>query len=187
MSFTLQEFLDKGVDQATLGLQPQDSAALDAEGVAESLVQQVFYDAAQEFAREGKTLPKSTKTLTFVNGTATLTGDVLTGSIDDSVLYDAADPTKLYALVPHWEDFINTYDTRLGYYTVRGGTAMYVIEPGSTYVEADGLDGDLKLVVAGVPAVPATASTTIDAPDEFVVRALDLLVERLRGREAVAA
>lgn len=77
----------------------------------------------------------------------------------------------------------------MGYFTIRGGTDIYVIEPGDSYVDSSGLSGSLKLVVSGVPAIPTSASATIVAPAEFVTSALDLLVERLRGQvaEKVAA
>jgi hypothetical protein len=184
---TLQELVDKSVLQAKTGLDPQ-SVPTRFELVANSLLGQVFHDAAERLAGEGKTLPRLTKTLTFTDGAATLSSDVLTGFMSDAVLYDPADPEEWYTFVPTWDDFVRVYDTRLGYFTIRGGTSVYVIEPGESYEDAEGLTGTLKLVVSGVPAVPTTAGATIDAPAEFTLAAIDLMAERLRGfvREAAA-
>lgn len=186
MSVTLQEFIDKAVEQAALGV---DSQTIDLEGVAESLLPQVFEEVTRRFSDAGKTLPRLTKTLSFTNGLATLSSDVLTSVMSNAVLYDPSDSTSIYSLVPYWDDFIQVYDTRLGYFTIRGGASIYVIQPGDEYEDGAGLTGDLKLVVPGVPALPSAASTTIDASTEFTNAALDLLVERLRGGmpERVAA
>lgn len=177
---TYQEMIDKAVLQSRIGLDPQSYSTRN-ELVANSLLSQVFQDVTLGYAGNIRSLPRLTKTLTFTNGAATLTGDVLTGSLMDSVLYDPNDPTKEYSFIPEWDDFIRVYDDRVGYFTVRGDTNIYVIEPGDQYEEADGLDGDLKLVVSGIPAIPTTASATIVAPAEFVNKALDLLVARLKG------
>lgn len=175
---TYQEIVDRAVAQAKL-TSPLPGGALEV--AANAALAQVFHDAAANFSSSGKSLPRLTKTLTFTNGAATLSDDVLTGSMEAADLYDPDDPAKVYAFVPAWEDFIRVYDTRIGYFTVRGGHTIYVIEPGSRYVQGSGLSDTLTLVVAGVPAVPATASTAIDAPVEFQLAALDLLVERLKG------
>lgn len=177
---TLGELIDKAVIQAKIGLDPQ-SVSTRNELAANSLLPQVFHDAAANFSNSGRSLPRLTKTLTFTNGAATLSSDVLTGSFDAADLYDPSNPSKIYSFVPAWEDFIRVYDTRVGYFTIRGGTSVYVIEPGSRYSDGAGITGTRTLVVAGVPAVPTSASSTIDAPAEFTLAALDLLVERLRG------
>lgn len=180
---TYQEIIDKAVLQSRIGLDPQ-AVSTRNELVANSLLSQVFQDVALGYAGNIRSLPRLTKTLTFTNGVATLSSDVLTGSMADAALYDPDDPTKEYAFIPEWDDFIRVYDDRIGYFTIKGGSSIVVIEPGSLYEDGDGLDGDLVLVVSGVPAVPTSASATIDASAEFVNAALNLLVERLRGAKA---
>lgn len=177
---TLQEFIDKAVLQAKIGLDPQ-AVVTRNELAAMAMLPQVFQDVTLGYAGNIRSLPRLAKTLTFTNGVAALTNDVLTGSMADATLYDPTDPTEEYAFVPEWDDFIRVYDARIGHFTVRNNTAIYVIEPGAVYDDGDGLDGTLTLVVAGVPAIPATASTAIDAPAEFLNAALDLMVQRLRG------
>lgn len=177
---TLQEFIDKAVVQAKIGADAQ-SVVTRNELAALSMLSQVFQDVTLGYAGDIRSLPRLAKTLTFTNGVAALSSDVLTGSMADATLYDPDDPTKEYAFVPEWDDFIRVYDTRIGHFTVRNNTSVYVIEPGATYDDGDGLDDTLTLVVSGVPAIPATASTAIDAPAEFLNAALNLLVERLRG------
>jgi hypothetical protein len=173
---TVQEMIDRATVQAW----PDPNGAPARAGlVANSLLPQVFEDATKGLS--SGSLPRLAKALTFTNGVATLSSDVLTGYMGDAVLYDPDDSTKEYSYVGSWEDFIRVYDTRIGYFTIRGGTAVYVIEPGETYAEGDGLDGDLTLVVVGVPAVPASAGSAISAGNEFTNRALEILVERLRG------
>jgi hypothetical protein len=175
--------IDRAVTQAKL-VSPLPGGALEV--AANSMLGQVFRETALGFTAAGRSLPRLSKTLTFTNGAATLTDDVLTGSMLDADLYDPEDPAKIYAFVPAWEDFIRVYDTRVGYFTIRGGASVYVIEPGETYEDGDGIDDTRTLVVAGVPAVPSAAGTTIDAPPEFVLAALDLLVGRLRGAPVAA-
>lgn len=176
---TLQELIDRAQEQAGLGA----IQGFDAGAVAESLLGEVFEGVARALAGDGRSasLPRLTKTVTFANGAATVSSDVLTRCRFDSSLYDPDDTTKVYSLVPEWDDFTQVYDTRLGYYTFRGGTALYVIEPGEGYEDGEGLDGDLRLTIPCVPAVPAAASTAIDAPQEFVTEVLAALTERLKG------
>jgi hypothetical protein len=172
--------IDKSVLQAKTGLDPQ-SVPTRFELVANSLLGQVFHDVADRLANESKTLPRLTKTLSFTDGVATLSSDVLTAFTSDAVLYNPSDPSEVYTFVPAWEDFVRVYDTRIGYFTLRGGTSIYVIEPDSEYEDGEGLTGTLKLVISGVPAVPTTAAATIDAPAEFTLAAVDMLAERLKG------
>jgi hypothetical protein len=175
--------VDRAVTQAKL-TSPLLGGALEV--AANACLAQVFRETALGFTAAGRSLPRLTKTLTFTNGAATLSDDVLTGSFADADLYDADDPQKIYAFVPAWEDFIRVYDTRVGYFTVRGGHSVYVIEPGSTYTDGDGIDDTRTLVVPAIPVVPSAAGTSIDAPYEFQVAALDLLVERLKGAPVAA-
>jgi len=180
---TYQELIDKAVLQARIGVEPQLFSSRH-EVVANSLLAQVFQDVALGYAGNIRSLPRLTKTLTFTNGTATLSSDVLTGTFSDADLYDPDDPTKIYSFISDWDDFIRVYDDRIGYFTIKGGTSVYVIEPGESYEDGDGIDDTRFLVVSGVPAIPTSASATIDAPAEFVNAALSLLVERLRGVSA---
>lgn len=186
MATTLQELVDKAVEQAGRGL--ENSTVLDMEGTAESLLPQVFKAVAVEFSGDERrrSLPRLVKTVTFTNGSGTLSSDVLTELKFDSSLYDSSDVTKVYSLVPEWDDFIRVYDTRIGYYWIRG-LAILAIEPGETYAEGAGISASRKLIIGCTPAVPATASAAIDASDEFVLRALDLLVERLSDHAAAQA
>jgi hypothetical protein len=177
---TLQELIDKATLQA--GLDAQGSPAR-TELVANSLLGQVFHDVAKGYDDAGSVLPQLTKTLTFANGAATLTSDVLTGDMFDSVLYDPADTDKDYSLVPEWNDFMKVYDPRIGYYTF-SSDSINAIEPGDVYVDGSGTSGTRKLVIACVPTIPALATSAIVAPAEFTNRALDMLVERLRGKVA---
>lgn len=167
---TLQEFIDRAAEQF--------GSPLNVEVVVESMLPQVFQETA---LRLPGSVRKKTKTVTFTNGAATLSADVLTTEAHDSYLYDPDDSTKEYSLVPEFADFTRVYDDRIGYYCITAGLAIMVIEPGEVYDDGAGISDTRSLNIPCVPEIPATAATAIDAPNEFVNAALDALVERLRG------
>jgi len=171
---TLQEFIDRTVEQSGQNAQK-------VEAVVEAQLSQVFQEVADEFTEKNRSLLRDTKTVTFANGTATLTSDVLTRRKFDSELYDPDDPTKIYSLVPEWADFIRVYDDRVGYYCIREESDIFVIEPGASYEDGDGIDDTRKLTIPCIPSIPASASSTISAPNEFLFMAMDRVVERLKA------
>jgi hypothetical protein len=183
MAMTYQEYLDKAILQARIGLDPR--IFIDPL-IAESLTPQVFQDVARNAAKDPdkRSLLRRAKTVTFVSGAATLTDDVLTQYMEDSALTDTTSLTKTYSWEREWVDFIRAprVERRLGYYNVQGGTSLYVIEPGALYVQGSGISASRQLVVPCVPAVPATATTAIDAVDEITSDLVDALAEVLRGQ-----
>jgi hypothetical protein len=178
----LAELVDKATIQAKQGLDAQAIPAR-TELVANSLVSQVFQDVALILVADGRTssIPKLSKDISFTDGLGTLSSDTLTQCKFDSILYDPTDSTKEYALVPEFADFMRVYDTRMGYYCIKEGTLILVVEPGDLYVEGEGLTATLSLVIPCVPPVPSSGSGVIAAPNEFTNASLNLLAERLRG------
>lgn len=182
MSYTLQELIDVSTEQARVGLDP--SLSFDAEMTAESLLPTVFRQVGREAARDENTrsILKRAKTVSFTNGTATLDDDVLTEYKTDSTLYDPDDLTKEYALVSEWHDFVRSNDDRLGYYCIKAGTTIAVIEPGDAYDPTSGISDSRQLVIPCTPLIPATANGVIDVPEEVADSLIEKLGLALRGQ-----
>jgi hypothetical protein len=180
MAVTLQQLIDKAVSIASRGTDPSTSPALSAEMVTEDLVSTVFNQVSQKMAGDPtrRSLLRRIKSISFSSGSGVVTEDVLTQYFNESMLYNTSDLTARYSLVPQWESFIRSSDTRLGYYCVNE-SAIAIIEPGATYSASTGLTGTRSLIVPCVVAVPATASTTISARDEVVDELLTGLADAL--------
>ena len=189
MAFTVKEWIQKSTEIAIRGVDPNTAPALDAEGLAEPLLDQVIADLVDEYVALGKTrlLPRQTKTLNFVNGTVSLTSDVVESGLDDSVLYDPTDKRKLYAYLGEWNDFTGAYDKRLGYYTVRVYGTMHIIEPGALYDPASGPSVTRTLSAPCFWAVPADVDTDMGVPDEVTTDLIGKLATALQGAMSTKA
>ena len=172
---------------ATRGMSPeQDIMALlpVAESLWPSISQKVGELAAG--SERKRSLLKRTKTLTVLNGTATLDDDVLTAYLEDSTLYDPSDLSKTYGWIRNWNDFINTGLSsqpfvNYGRYSVSGGVTFAQVEPGDTYSPTSGFSGSMSLNICCVPVKPATQTTALDAPDEILNDIYEIGSEMLRG------
>lgn len=172
---------------AARGMSPeQDISALlpVAESLWPSISQKVGELAAG--SERKRSLLKRTKTLAVVNGSATITSDVLTAYLEDSTLYDPADLTKTYAWVRNWNDFINPSlanqpYVNYGYYSVSGGVTFAQREPGELYDPSAGFSGNMTLNIPCVVVKPATQTTAVDCPDEILNDIYEIGSEMLRG------
>lgn len=184
------DLLLSAVNNALHGVLPEQSAAVDAIGIADTLfpvVSQAVSEAAaaDEFKRS---LLRREKSVTLVAGLATLTSDVLTRYMADATLLDPATLTKKYT----WRDyshFVRTSDRRLGEFTCNGTTLM-VRDPNQSFAVPLTASGARTLIIPCVVVKPATATTAIDCPDEILSDLDEALSEALRGaiiKEAGAA
>lgn len=171
MPLTLQELIDNAIFIA--GVQNADAQA-------EALVPIVFQRVTLRYAgsQDGRTLLRRTQTITLTNGVGSLPSTVLTSCLTGAIVNVPAEPSvgPLMSFTP-WETFIGPLDTRLGYWTVREDDSFYWINPGETYDVTSGRNSDIEINIASVPAVPATASDTIDAPEEFLSDAVEELAK----------
>lgn len=169
MSLSLQQLIDQSVSIAGRGVEPSLSPVLAAEMVAEDLVSTVFQQVGQAVAADParRSLLRRTKTVTFASGVGTVTGDVLTQYLCESMLYDSTALTAVYSWIPQWEEFMRMSDRRDGYYCVNEST-IAVIQPGAVYAVASGLSGDLSLVTPCAIEMPASASATVVVRDELI-------------------
>lgn len=183
MAITVKTWIQRGVEIATRGIPIETATALDAEGLAEPLLEQVLTGLAEEYAaqKKYKLLSRTLKTLSVSSGTVSLTSDVIESALDDSVLYDPADKAKLYSFVPDWHDFSTAYDARLGYYTVRQYGTMHVTEPGTLYDVSTGPTVSLRLDSACYWSIPANINTDLSVPSEVETDLIAKLAEALRG------
>lgn len=183
-----QDLLLSAVNNATHGLDPAKSVAIDAIGIADSLfpvVSQAVSEAAatDEYKRS---LLLRTKTITLATGAATLTADVLTHFIADGVLYDPVSLSKKYAWKPY-QDFVRSSDRRLGVFSLQGGTTLVVREPNQAFVVPLTATGARTLVVPCAVVKPTLATDQVDCPDEILSDLDEALSEVLRGQIAKIA
>jgi hypothetical protein len=188
MPISVQELIDKAVFQAKLD---PSLASANLEPTANSLLAQVFQQVGIDCAKDERkrSLLRREKTLTFANGIATVSADVLTKYKEDALLYDPDDTTAEYSLCREWFDFVRSDDRLIGRYSFNGDT-IGILEAGEVYDPADGTDGDRTLVIPCVPEVPALATDEIDVVEEVASDLVSALAESLKGaivREAVAA
>lgn len=161
---------------------PEQSAALDAVGIADTLfptVSQAVCEAAaaNEYRRS---LVRRQKSITLIAGEATLTSDVLVHYVADSVLLDPASLSKHYAW-RDYPDFVKRGDRRLGIYTVSAGHTLQVIDPSAAFAVPLTATGARTLMIPCVVEKPATATTAIDCVDEILSDLDEALSEALRG------
>jgi len=183
-----QDLLYSAINNALHGVLPEQSAAIDAIGIADSLfpvVSQAVSEAAatDEYKRS---LLLRTKTVTLAAGAATLTADVLTHFMPDAVFYDPASLSKKYAWRPY-QDFVRSSDKRLGVFSLQGGTMLVVREPNQSFVVPLTATGARTLVVPCVVVKPTLATDPIDCPDEIESDLIEALSEVLRGEIAKQA
>lgn len=177
-----QDLLLSAVNNATRGMLPEQSAAIDAIGLADTLFptvsQGVCEAAAADPAR--RDLVRRQKSITLVAGEATLSSDVLVHYIADSVLLDPATLSKRYAW-RDYPDFVKRGDKRLGIYTVIGGHTLQVIDPGAAFTVPLTTSGTRTLVIPSVVEKPAAATDEVDCTDEILSDLQEALAEALRG------
>jgi hypothetical protein len=185
VSFTYQAMIEAALSQACAGTDPLTNPISDTSWIAEDFVSSIFQQVGAECAKDEhkRSLLRRVKTVTFINGAATLTSDVLTEYKEDSTLYDASDMTKEYSLVREWGDFIQP---RIGWMLWQGiysmnGVTISVVEPNANYDPTAGVSADRILVIPCVPTVPASASTVVDVPSEIENDLIEGLATALRG------
>lgn len=182
-----RELIYRAVEQAQRGLDPNRSKLMDAEGIAEVMLPAVFHKIATRCARDEKlrSILSSPFTVSFTNGIATLADTVLTAYLCESTLRDTTNRTKRYSHILNWGDFVrprSAIDKRFGWYSVQGGVTLAIIEPNADYTDGAGLTGNRNLTCPRVPAVPASAATEVDAPEEIVNDITSILAEMIRGK-----
>jgi len=186
MAFTYQAMIEAALSQACAGTDPLTSPISDTAWIAEDFVMSIFAQVGAECAKDERqrSLLRKSKTVTFVNGSATLTDDVLTEYKEDSTLYDAADLTKEYSLVREWADFIQPragYMLWLGTYSMNEVT-LSIVEPNANYDPMAGISANRTLVIPCVPSIPALATDPVVVVPELQNNLIEALAVALRGQ-----
>lgn len=182
MSLSYQELIDRSVDQATRGLDPNTAPLIDAEIFAENLADNALQATAIKCAADPnrRNLLRQSQTVSFVNGVGVIANNVLLDYLCDSTLLDTTDLSKHYAYVPAWEDFVMTFEHRIGYYWA-SGTSIMVVEPAAEYVSGAGITSNLQLTTPTVPQIPVLATDLIAIPDVLVSDLIAELAAQIRG------
>src|SRR5690349_18546331 len=115
---TYEDLLYSAVNNALRGVPPEQSAALDAVGIADSLFPTVSQAVSEQAGTNEykRSLLRRQKSITLTAGSATLSDDVLTHYIADATLIDPASLTKRYAW-RDYPDFVRRGDKRLGVFS----------------------------------------------------------------------
>ncbi len=180
---TLQELIDTACFLA-------EADGMNKDAVAQLLVPQVFQAVAASYAADPQkaSLLARDHTITLTNGVGTIPAEVLTQCKYNATVTDDDDATVRASLVRTWNDFISpsTTDRLIARWTIKDDT-IYWVEVAADYETGAGKDGDVTLNIPTVPAVPATAATVIDAPQEVLSDIVVSLTQRLQGKKEMAA
>lgn len=177
---TLQELVDRALSVASAGM--PEPPTVDASMIAEDVLLVVFGTVGERMAANERTrhLLRRTKTLNVVNGAVQLGSDVLSAYVTDSVLKDPDERSKDYSyLAP--EHFVReTFDSRLGHYSVVGEGVLRVVEPAEFYDPATGPTASYHLTIPCVPEVPATANSQVAVGEEVADELVAALAAALK-------
>lgn len=187
-----EEFVATALQMALSGADASQSDLLNMEMTAESLVSNVFRTVTLTICADPdkRSLLRRSHTIALTSGVGTLPTTVLMETLPGAVVLDPDDATITaddMSFVSEYQDFVTAkgFESRLGYWhvdanTTTGNTISY-IRPSDTVPTKT---GNITLITVTVPTIPATSSTTLDAPQEFINLALAQLANALRMKEA---
>lgn len=189
---TYEEFIATALQMALAGADASRSDLLNTEQTAESLVSNVFRNVTLVINADPdkRSLLRRTHAITLTAGVGTLPATILMEVLNGAVVLDPDDATITaddMAYVPEYQDFVTAkgYEPRLGYWhvdanTTTGNTISYIRPSDSVPTKT----GNMRMIVVTVPTIPATSSTALDAPQEFINLALAQLSNAVRMKEA---
>lgn len=179
---TLAETIQRAIDTAVAGTDPDTSIVQKLRLEAETLVDQALHELAAMCAvdpdRRGRLSKNFSVTLT--SGSATLPAGILVehlreGSVRDGDTGANGGNGNVLSRVKYYNDLVQELPTLFGY---------YCIENNSIYTRNIG-DGDLTSTLSPLsidaPFVPAKADIDTDVPDELNDDLVEILAMKLRG------
>jgi hypothetical protein len=175
-----QDFIDQVIDVAA-SINPD--ALQDAEAVVEPLIPIVWQDVAEKFAgdEQRRQLLKKTFVISVSNGAVTIDSSILTSSMDDSLLYDPANPNDRYAFQRNYSQMVQMGPELIGFYGLEFGDRLRVVAPNTAFDYATGPTQNFSLNIAAIPPVPTSATGVIAAPDEFISDIVDACAQKLQA------
>lgn len=181
MALTYAQLLDLAVEQALAGAPEQ--AEGDIEVRAEALASTAMRSLAMGVAADPEkrhTLIRNV-TIALTNGAGVIPDTVLLDYLCSATLSNPNDATEDYAYVPFWDDYRETSDRRLGYFTNQG-TTLDVTQPTVAYTAGSGLTGNVDLTTPTAPVPPAAATDPIaNLPVDLEPDLISSLARMLRG------
>lgn len=191
---TLEEFIALVEQELLTGGDAMASSFLNMTQTIESLLQPVFESVSRMMAADPdkQLLLRRTHTVALTAGVGDLPAEALTQCAAGATLSDPDDATiqQDMSYVPQWNDFLEAhdYEPRLGYWHIKDngttGASLYYVRPSDTLPAKT---GDVDITIASVPQIPADATDPLEAPPEFINRALAALVNATREGMARAA
>ncbi len=190
MAVSYEVFIGLACEQVLSAGDPNLSPLQDMEMVAESLVPQVFQQYVLDCAGnpDKLSLLRRTHTVALTNGVGVLPDVAMTQEIFGSTVDVTDDPTigPLMSYTP-WVSFVSPSNTLLGYYSLRGDTELFWVDPGEVYTPGSGRTSDIDLTISSVPEIPATETDPLIVPDEALSDLIALLAAAVRGQIKKAA
>lgn len=178
---TLPEYIQKAIDTAVAGTDPDVSIIQKLRMEAETLIDQVLYELAVQCAEDPEKRGRLSKnfSVTLTSGSATLPAGILVEYLREGSVRDADTQANGYGnvlvRVKYFNDLLKSLPTVFGY---------YCIENNKIYTRNIN-DGDLTATLGPLsidaPFVPAKADIATDIPDEIQYDLVVLLATRLRG------
>lgn len=181
MALTYAQLLDLAVEQflAGTGEQAEGDIEVRAEALASTAMRSLAMGVAAD-PEKRHTLIRNV-TIALTNGVGTIPDTVLLDYLCSATLSNPSDVTEDYAYVPYWDDYRETSDRRLGYFTNRG-SALDVTQPSVAYTAGSGLTGNVDLSTPTAPVPPAAATDPItNLPAELEPDLISLLARLLKG------
>lgn len=179
---TYRELIYQAIANATRGQVADQSPAVDAEGVAETLFPSVSQAVSKNAASNPamRALLRRQTTITLVAGEATLPDDVLIDYFEDATLLNTTILNARYAY-RDYPDFVRRGDRRVGTFT-RNGTTLMVCDPDQPFTQPLTATGSRLLTTPCQVVRPAAADDPVVGPEQVMSDIVDSLSEALRGQ-----
>lgn len=186
---TYLEFISVASQEALAGANALTSPLLDLEMTAESLVPIVFQTVALKAAADPnkRSLLRRAHTVAFTDGVGTLPADALSECLNGASLSSSTDVTvgQLSAYVPYKQDFIQPRDNaqaQLNWWHV-DDTSIFYLPAGEDFdPPASSFTGNLSLLIASVPEIPAAADDDLVVSSEILSDLLEEMATMLRDK-----
>ena len=179
---TYQELLYSAINNALRGVQTEQSPAVDAVAIADTLFPVVSQAVCEAAAADPyrRDLVRRQKTLTLAAGEVVLPSDVLQDFMPDAVFFDPSNLSKKYAW-RDYPDFVRRGDKRIGLFSVRGQDTLIEVEPNANFTVPLVATGARTMVVPCAIEKPTLATDDIVCPFQLLSDLDEALSNSLRG------
>lgn len=176
---------DEILDRVSWGVKRNSSLAIEQiRVIAESAFPQINNQVSQEYAakEDNRAILRKDVPLVFVGGSIGIPENVLRKYLKDSTLMLSTG--EIAAFIEPYADFLRVRDGRLAWWSFNN---LLVSARNSTANGGAAYAGAATLTCIASPDIPATASTTFAAPDDYLPDLVDALIVFVAGKTADTA